>query len=582
MDRTAWIIVTLCVLGLIAWEIYVAKQRLLRPTPISATSPPPAAPSATPAIVSPTPPSATTVPQVTPAPAAAGFPEKTETLRNSDIELHLTNRGGGISEAILLNHIAENGQRVRLNSPEHVPIGAIVTVPQTPDLAEFTIARSGDNTMELSRTSAEGVTTRKTFSFPSTPRTKDNYLVTMEVAFRNEGAAAFRSPQRFVALGSAAPIHGTDYSNYTRLTWCVDGKAKGIDVNWFAEQNYPLVGVQKRPAQEFYSERIAMDKDGGAEWAGVANQFFATIVTPLSGKADEIWGKRFIAGGTETKPVYGIEGAMGMPPLDLGPGETKTLKFEIYAGPKLYAVLAAMDHDQAEIMNFGIWKLVSQFLLNFMNLLHRFLGNYAAAIVVLTIVIKGVLWPLQNKANASMRRMSALSPKMQELREKYKDDPQRMNAEVMKLYKEHGVNPVGGCLPMLIQIPIFFGLLSMLGQAVELRNAKFLWVRDLSQPDTVAHLPGLGWPINILPLCMALTNVLLMRMTPKTGDTTQQRVIMFMPLIFLFFCYNFAAALALYYTTLNLLTVLQLYVNKRQPMPAPAKVTPPARVRKRR
>jgi YidC/Oxa1 family membrane protein insertase len=171
---------------------------------------------------------------------------------------------------------------------------------------------------------------------------------------------------------------------------------------------------------------------------------------------------------------------------------------------------------------------------------------------------------------------------MQELREKYKDDPQRMNAEVMKLYKEHGVNPVGGCLPMLIQIPIFFGLLSMLGQAVELRNAKFLWVRDLSQPDTVAHLPGLGWPINILPLFMALTNVLLMRMTPKTGDSTQQRVIMFMPLIFLFFCYNFAAALALYYTTLNLLTVLQLYVNKRQPMPVPTRVTPPARAKKRR
>jgi YidC/Oxa1 family membrane protein insertase len=234
-------------------------------------------------------------------------------------------------------------------------------------------------------------------------------------------------------------------------------------------------------------------------------------------------------------------------------------------------------------MNFGLWKLVSQFLLNFMNLLHRFLGNYAAAIVVLTVAIKGVLWPLQNKANASMRRMSALSPKMQELREKYKDDPQRMNAEVMKLYKEHGVNPVGGCLPMLIQIPIFFGLLSMLGQAVELRNAKFLWVRDLSQPDTVAHIPGLGWPINILPLCMALTNVWLMRMTPKTGDTTQQRVIMFMPLIFLFFCYNFAAALALYYTTLNLLTALQLYVNKRQPMPVLTKVTPPdRRVKKRR
>ena len=580
MDRTAWIAVTLCVLGLVAWEIYITKQRLPRPTlsgPVPSVTATASAPAA---VISPTP--AMAAPNISPTPIPAAFTEKTETLRNSDVELHLTNRGGGISEAILLNHIAENGQRVRLNTPQHLPIGAIVTAPQAPDLPEFSIARSGEDALQLSQTSSENLTTRKTFSFPRTSRRKDNYLVNMDVEFRNDGASAFRNPGYYVALGSAAPIHGTDYSNYTRLAWCVDGKAKGIDVNWFAEQNYPLIGVQKRAAQEFYTEKIANDKNGGADWAGATNQFFATIVTPLTEKTVEVWGRRFVAGGPEGKPIYGIEGATGMPPLDLAPGQSKTLKFEIYTGPKLYAVLASMDHDQAEIMNFGLWKLVSQFLLNFMNLLHRFLGNYAAAIVVLTIAIKGVLWPLQNKANASMRRMSALSPKMQELREKYKDDPQRMNAEVMKLYKEHGVNPVGGCLPMLIQIPIFFGLLSMLGQAVELRNAKFLWVRDLSQPDTVAHIPGLGWPINILPLCMALTNVWLMRMTPKTGDTTQQRVIMFMPLIFLFFCYNFAAALALYYTTLNLLTALQLYVNKRQPMPVLTKVTPPDRRGKKR
>src|SRR6267143_2316909 len=143
MDRTAWVVVALCVLGLIAWEIYVAKQRLPRPTPINAMSSPTPAPITTPAIVSPTPSTATVTPQVSPTPAAAAFAEKTATLRNSDIELHLTNRGGGISEAILLNHIAENGQRVRLNSPEHVPIGAMVSAPQTSDLVEFTIARGG-------------------------------------------------------------------------------------------------------------------------------------------------------------------------------------------------------------------------------------------------------------------------------------------------------------------------------------------------------------------------------------------------------------------------------------------------------
>ncbi len=221
-----------------------------------------------------------------------------------------------------------------------------------------------------------------------------------------------------------------------------------------------------------------------------------------------------------------------------------------------------------------MFKIVCQFLLNFMNLLHSWLGNYAAAILALTTIIKLVLWPIQNRANRSMRQMSALSPKMQELREKYKDDPTRMNQEVMKLYKSYGINPVGGCLPMVIQIPIFFGLFKMLGQAVELRNAKFLWVRDLSQPDTVAHLPILGWPVNIIPLCMAATQIWLMQMTPKTCDATQRRVMMFTPLIFLFICYNFAAALALYYTTQNLFSILQFYQNKRQPMPTLEKVAP--------
>jgi YidC/Oxa1 family membrane protein insertase len=187
-----------------------------------------------------------------------------------------------------------------------------------------------------------------------------------------------------------------------------------------------------------------------------------------------------------------------------------------------------------------------------------------------------------------MQRMALLSPKMQELKDKYKDDPTRMNQELMKLYKQYGINPVGGCLPMLIQIPIFFGLFTMLGQAVELRNAKFLWVKDLSQPDTLFVIPGMGWvpilgivgvglAVNILPILMGVTQVGLMRMTPKTGDPTQRRLMMFMPLIFLFFCYNFAAALALYYTAQNLFSILQFWYNKRQPMPTLEKVAPPGK-----
>ena len=484
-------------------------------------------------------------------------------MRNDDVELVLTNRGGGISEARMLNHKAENGSGlVVLNSKEHLPIGAMLEQPGTRALPEFTPAKQPDGSVQFERVTPEGIGIRKRFLFPAPTEKKDNFVAEMQIDFRNDGPQPYANPGYFLALGSVVPLHPNDMTAYTRMVWYVNGKVKEIDVNWFPVQNYPLIGVEKRGAQSTYQERFS-----AADWAGTSNQFFTALITPLNAKGTEVWARPFDVKRAAPPNLLGLEGAMGMPGFQLQPGQTNSLRFQIYAGPKLYNRLAKLTHDEAEIMNFGIWKLVSQALLNFMNLLHGWVRDYGFAIILLTACVKGVLWPLQNKANKSMRHMSALAPKMQALKEKYKDDPTRMNQEVMKLYKEHGVNPVGGCLPMMIQIPIFFGLFSMLGQAAELRNASFLWVHDLSQPDTVARIPGLDWPINILPILMGATNVWLMHMTPKTGDAMQRRVLMFMPIIFLIFCYNFAAALALYYTTQNLFTILQLWQNQRQPIP---------------
>jgi len=567
MDRTAWIVVTLCVIGLILWEVYQAKQTPPRPAPIN-VSPGRASPTAT--IASPTPPAA---PEVAPnaAEPVPSFPEKIETLRNSDVELRLTNRGGGIKEAILLKQVAEKGQRVVLNSAESAPIGAITEQPSASALPEFTVSAESDSAVQFERTTAEEITIRKKFFFQQSSETKDNFVAEMDLDLENRGASPYRNSGYFVALGSAAPIHPKDYPSYTRLVWCIDGKAKGIDVGWFGGGG-GFFGMGQRAARPFYQENIA-----GAEWVAVSNQFYTTLLAPLTAKVDAVWGRRFDIQRSPDQKLLGIEGALSMPGFQLQPRQTYSARFEIYAGPKLYHRLAQLPHNEAEVMDFGMFKLVCQFLLNFMNLLHSWLGDYGLAILALTTIIKLTLWPIQNKANRSKRQMAALSPKMQELRVKYKDDPTRMNQEVMKLYKQYGINPVGGCLPMMIQIPIFFGLFKMLGQAVELRNAKFLWVKDLSQPDTVAHLPLLGWPINIIPLCMAATQIWLMAMTPKTGDPTQRRVMMFTPLIFLFICYNFAAALALYYTAQNLFSILQFYQNKNQPMPKLEKVAPAGR-----
>jgi YidC/Oxa1 family membrane protein insertase len=555
MDRTAWIVVALCVIGLVAWEWWSVKNAPQRS--LAVQSPTPSVPvSATPL------PGPSPVVTATPAPQAAPeFSEKTETLRNDDVELHLTNRGGGIQDVVLLNHAAQDDQRVVLNSKDQTAIGAMIDQPNAPRLNEFNLSREPDGGIKCERT-ADNVTVRKKFFFPPSKEKKDNFVAEMDVDFVNGGTQPYVNPGYFVALGSAAPIHPRDYSYYTRLVWCIDGKAKGVDVNWFGGGG-GLFGIGSRAPQPFYQQDLA-----NADWAAVSDQFFTTLIASLTGKGNGVWGRRFdISPAAKT---YGLTGALRMPGFQLPPGQSYSARFEIWAGPKLYHHLARLDHNEAEIMDFGMFKIVSQFLLNFLNWLHGFIGSYGWSILALTAIVKIVLWPLQDKANKSMRRMSLLNPKVQELREKYKDDPTRMNQEVMKLYKDYGINPVGGCLPMMIQIPIFFGLFKMLGQAVELRNAHFLWVKDLSQPDTVAHLFGV--PINVIPLCMAASQIWLMAMTPKTGDPTQRRVMMFTPLIFLFICYNFAAALALYYTTQNIFSIVQFYYNKRQPMPTLEKV----------
>src|SRR5256714_3935426 len=588
MDRQAWVAITVCVIGLIGWYAYTATH--LPPghaARIAASPTPDSSPTVSGSPSASASPVAATPPSPAPTESVPTFVEKTETLANGDIELRLTNRGGAITEAVLVNHTADNGNRVELNSADQTPIGAIIEEPDAPSLPEFSVAKQPDGSVQFERKTPESLTVRKRFFFPPTTEKKDNFVAEMDIDFRNDGAQPYNNAGYFVTLGSTRPIHPKDMPAYTRLAWYANGKAGSIDVNWFGAQNYPLIGVQKRAAQPVYREKIS-----NLEWAGMTNQFFTDLLTPLNAKGVELWAKPFDIKRADGPTLLGIEGAIGMPGLQLQPGQTTTLRFQLYAGPKLYGRLAKLEHNEAEIMNFGMWKLISQFLLNFMNLIHSWIGNYGFSIVLLTACVKGVLWPLQNKANRSMRKMSALAPKMQELKEKHKDDPTRMNQEVMKLYKEYGVNPVGSCLPMMIQIPIFFGLFSMLGQAAELRNARFFWVRDLSQPDTLFTIPGLGWipilgspaglPINILPLIMGATNLWLMRMTPKTGDSTQQRVMMFMPLIFLIFCYNFAAALALYYTTQNLFTILQLYQNRKLPAPVLEKVAPAAKKKGRR
>src|ERR1700756_4768222 len=253
MDRTAWIVVALCVVGLVVWEMYLAKQMAPRPAPDTATPGQPS-PTGTPAILAPSP-SPLASPEASPqgAESVPTFAEKFETLRTSDAELRFTNRGGGIAEAVMLNHIAEDAKRVTLNSPKHMPIGAMVDDPAKPALTEFTLTRESDSSIRCERSMPDGITIRKKFSLLHSSQKKDNFLLELNLDVQNTGAQPHANADYFVALGSAAPIHPRDYPYYTRLVWCINGKAKDRNVSAF-QGSGGFLGLGAHPAQPVFQE----------------------------------------------------------------------------------------------------------------------------------------------------------------------------------------------------------------------------------------------------------------------------------------------------------------------------------------
>jgi YidC/Oxa1 family membrane protein insertase len=236
-------------------------------------------------------------------------------------------------------------------------------------------------------------------------------------------------------------------------------------------------------------------------------------------------------------------------------GQSSEFSYSLYLGPKDHDILKAEGVGLENAIDFGSWiKWLALPLLITLNFIYKFVHNYGVAIIILTIIIKIFFWPLGTKSYKSMKDMQKIQPLMNELKTKYKDDKQRMNQEVMQLYKTHKVNPLGGCLPMLLQIPVFFGLYKALLYAIELRHQPFVWwIQDLSAKD----------PYYITPIVMGATMVLQQKMTPAAGDPMQQKLMMIMPIVFTFLFLNFPSGLVIYWLFNNILSIgQQYYINK--------------------
>jgi YidC/Oxa1 family membrane protein insertase len=571
MDRTGKIGVALAIIIMVGWQFYYGKQmekaRLEQDAAAQVAAE--QAPQVSQASQANTPgqqPPATTPVAAVPKVSTQGVSKVVETIRSPEAEWVFSNIGGGLERVNLLGHKTEGDQPVVLNEFGGIPIGALTEGFEATILEPYQMEVAADrNSVTFRRTDARQFVVEKRFSFGKPKDGKDSaspYTMEVEVRFSHQGGSPVTIPSYAMRLGSAVALHAKDQELFTGFNRSKAGDSKFTGVTWFSSNG--ILGMGKTPA--LYSD------SGEIFWAGVTNQYYSTILTPLGENSSEALARRFSVtaeqwnvGGRSSaggNVPMAVDGALRYPVAVLEPGKEIVHKLSLFAGPREHGRLQDLGRGQEAMLDFGWFGFVSRTLLSSMNALKGVLGSYAAAIIVLTLLIKTLMWPMQNKATASMKRMQDLQPKMTALREKYADDPQKLNMEMMGLYKKHGINPLAGCLPMLVQIPIFFGFYNMLGKAVELRNSSFLWVNDLSQADTVAVVAG--FPINVLPILMAGTMFYQMQLTPKTGDPMQQRIFMFMPLMFVMFCYNYASALALYWTVQNVFTIVQLLVTNRK------------------
>ena len=289
-------------------------------------------------------------------------------------------------------------------------------------------------------------------------------------------------------------------------------------------------------------------------WTGFAGTYFLAALIPEEDHGQRLWQK-LRDQTVETKLLFPVAAIKG------------ELKLKAYIGPKDFDVLESAGHDLSRAVDLGWFGFIAVIFLHVFKLSHAITGNFGVDIILLTVVIKVLFIPLSQSSFRSMREMQKLQPQMAKIREKFKDNSEQMNKEVMELYRRHKVNPLGGCLPMVLQLPVFFGLYAALMNTVELRHAQFLfWINDLSAPDRLGslaipfvHSPG----IPILTLLMGGSMFIQQWMTPSSADPQQRQVMMIMPLMFTVMFVNFPSGLSLYWLVNNVLTIAQQYYMNR-------------------
>jgi YidC/Oxa1 family membrane protein insertase len=470
---------------------------------------------------------------------------RTLTVENDFYKASFTEEGGALTSFILKDY-KENMeadslgmQLVKVDGSYGFPLeftwGSVVPASTFYATAEEDVRFRGDAAHLVMTGRGNGVEVERRYDF-----IKDSHVMDLTVRVKNisstvlQGAAELHqasSPFRKSTTANSFLFNGVAYYS--------NGTLEEVDSDDYADG----------------SKTITEQMD----WAAYEGTYFMNAILPKGESVRSMTMQAVGEDGVKMKVSSGLD--------TLQPGSEKVYTYKLYFGPKKLDILKAIGSNLDKAVNFGWFDVIAQPTLYLLNFFYGIFKNYGVAIILVTILFKAVFWPITHKGLKSMRNMQKLQPKMAKLKEKYKGDPTKMNQEVMNLYKTYKVNPLGGCLPMVLQIPVFFALYKVLLMCVELRHAPFmLWITDLSAPDRLyigMDIPYVGG-IPVLTLLMGGSMFLQQKMTPTTADPTQAKIMMFLPVVFTFMFVNFASGLVLYWFVNNLLAIFQQQVINRQ------------------
>lgn len=398
--------------------------------------------------------------------------------------------------------------------------GAVESPSFTPSRRSVTVPEGGEATLVYSGTLSNGLAVEKKYSFSA-----GSYLIGAELKASNPTGIALSTRVDTVI---SAPVAGQDESSY---------------------HQGPITRTAKDLTRQDDDEpRLA--GSGRLRWLGLEDKYFLAAVIPVT-EAQFSWTTEVPSPGTSRATLHF--------PVNLAPNGASRTGYNVWLGPKEYDTLVDLKVNLEEAIEFGWFDWMAKPFLVVLNFFNKYIGNYGVAIIVLTVIIKVLFYPLTKKSLQSMRDMQKMQPQMAAIKERFKDDKNKMNKEMMELYKRNKINPVGGCLPMVLQIPVFIALYEVLYVAIELRHAPFfLWITDLSAKD----------PYYITPLLMGATMFIQQKMTPTAVDPAQQKIMLLMPVVFTVMFLSFPSGLVLYWLVNNVLSIGQQYFIYKTPAKA--------------